>query len=753
MRLTLRTLLAYLDDILEPDDTEDIAKKIEESEFATNLVHRTRDCMRRLRLGVPPVVGRGLATDPNTVAEYLDNTLPSERVPEFEKICLESDVHLAEVASGHQILTLVLGEPAEINPEARQRMYRLAAHVDAPPVQADAAGPPPTGATPPALQGARRARPEVPEYLRETRSRMWPVAATIFVAALLTCGTLLMYFGPAQWRESVTALATPATEDAAADDKQATTPAAAQPAESATPEAAMPETGTPATDAGEAAAAVDDPSAPPAPEPGEEPKPQAGGEPDAAEMSAEDDAEVPVGKTDPGKAAKAARAAARPAKPLPGALPDDNPAVNPAVNPDGPAPLPDAPEPDAGPPAASAPAAGLRENPAGESFGRYTSKHEVLLKFDADSGDWKRLGAMAPLAKGDRLLSLPCFRPTIALGTNISIQPDGAALLELVGWTDEGVPIVAIEYGRLLMMTVGKAGNALQLNLDGQQDLVTFVDAESTLALEVRRVLPPGKDPREGLSPLVADVYATSGLIRLSQGDAPVELQAPEHRTLLGAASEPAGGEFPKWVTSEALSDVDRRAAAAVEPQLPPDRPVSLFLKEASSDKRREVRSLAIRASCYLGSFDACTAALNEKDEKNLWPTYIDELRSSVARSPDTAAKVRTALDKQRNADAAGLFRMLWGYSADDLRGGADRDLVDALNHDSLDLRVLAFWNLQNITGLPNFGYYPGDLAKKRNAPVNSWREKLRQGKIVPRAAASSTKSKAPAKPAEKVPS
>lgn len=123
MRLTLRTLLAWMDDTLPPAEVKEIGEQVAASPFAQQLMEKIRKVTRQRRLAIPPTSGEG-SIDANLVAAYLDNELDADRVAEVEKLCLTSDVNLAEAASCHQILSMIKHK-AKVPAEARYRMYRL----------------------------------------------------------------------------------------------------------------------------------------------------------------------------------------------------------------------------------------------------------------------------------------------------------------------------------------------------------------------------------------------------------------------------------------------------------------------------------------------------------------------------------------------------------------------------------------------------------------------------------------------------
>jgi hypothetical protein len=187
MRLTLRTLLAYLDDTLPPAEIKEIGLKVAESDAAQELIARIKQVTRRRRLTTPPATGPDARFDPNTIAEYLDNLLSPEQVAEVEKTCLESDVHLAEIAACHQILTLVLGEPALVPPTARQRMYGLVRGREAVPgrraavTTANGAGDPLLGDTDDNLLG-------LPQHSASWLRWALPLAALVLLGVLAVIG-------------------------------------------------------------------------------------------------------------------------------------------------------------------------------------------------------------------------------------------------------------------------------------------------------------------------------------------------------------------------------------------------------------------------------------------------------------------------------------------------------------------------------------------------------------------------------------
>lgn len=125
MRLTLRTLLAYLDKVLEPNDAKALEEKIVSGRLARGMIDRIHSVLARPKLAAPKFDARGVSGDANVVAEYLDNTLAAQQVVGFEQACLGEDARLAEVASCHQILTIVLAKPASVTVSLKERIRRI----------------------------------------------------------------------------------------------------------------------------------------------------------------------------------------------------------------------------------------------------------------------------------------------------------------------------------------------------------------------------------------------------------------------------------------------------------------------------------------------------------------------------------------------------------------------------------------------------------------------------------------------------
>jgi len=107
-------------------------------------------------------------------------------------------------------------------------------------------------------------------------------------------------------------------------------------------------------------------------------------------------------------------------------------------------------------------------------------------------------------------------------------------------------------------------------------------------------------------------------------------------------------------------------------------------------------------------------------------------LQQAIGRSDETAGRVRQALEKVRTQEAAGLYRMLWGYSADDLNQGEATKLVSYLSHGELDYRVLAFENLRRIAG-KTLNYRPELPETRRRTSEKRWQELLDAGQLTVR--------------------
>lgn len=726
MRLTLRTLLAYMDGILEPEQAEALRKKVEESEFAAKLMDRIREVSRRLRLGAPHVREKAELLDPNTVAEYLDNTLHGDRVPDFEKVCLESDMHLAEVASCHQILTMILGEAAEIDPQTRQRMYQLLEQVAAAEQAEENSASPGSGTDaaesspekPVAGEsGPTPAKPKasVPEYLREptTPRRFWVGAALLFLAgfaAMILLGALGM-LDPGKPLARLLGISGP----------EEVQPAASQPT-------------------------------PPEPSPQETPAPSGKEkltQPEGVLPKAPSEAEKPGTEKAPLPEEVQKTPPSEPGKEKPSA-PSEKPEEKPKA--EAPPPSPPAPEekpPEEKPGEKMPPAEPAK--PAPQLLGRLVSDREVLLRLDPVQQDWWPAASQGNISSGERLLALPTFRPVMGLSSGITITLIGAAEVELLPGSVETPPGMKVLFGRAILSTVGKENVPLRIQVEGGIGLLTLLDPDSTAAIAVSRMHIPGNDPLHQPDPVKVEIYTIRGRSAWTGPEGkplgiPPQQLLPIELSWIGGG--PAQGSpwkmavgvpvpiaaLPEWITKDTSNPLERRASPEVEQKLRDDqRMARIGLMELLDHRLPEVQALAIRCLSYLGEYQRSTALLNKPEERSGWFDAIELLQEATLRSPESAVAVQEALAKQYGSqNATLLYRMLLGYSEEGLKAGEAAALVDLLDHNDLVFRVLSFWNLQKLTG-KGFYYQPEAPKTKRDPAVKRWRDWLAQwtaGKI-----------------------
>lgn len=748
MRLTLRTMLAYLDDVLEADDAAEIGKKIEESTFASDLTHRIRGSVRRLQLPTPPIDGEGIGLDANSVSEYLDSTLSDDQVPEFEKVCLDSDVHLAEVASCHQILTLVLGDPANVDQATRERIYEIGKSMvmetsssekeqpdSVPSVLVDQLDRPNEARTEDVnearsgLNQSVRSKSEIPDYLRDPpRRRLWPVIVTAVVAAMITFITLILYGPIDRTHPAYVALFGVGSR---VDDANTWKGPDKADSESSIDISNDRLVISPAVDGRES------------------------GEPPSANVAATtgfDERNVVNASSTTGNRANGLTSRYSDTKPtvdVGATLVDESSQGEnlPAEDEDVVDEIP----------TSEVVAIGVEESEettglnlvGGESdvseeqqptepvnVGRYPGE-QVLARLNVEADFWQRLAPNSTLFTGDSLLALPNFQPQINLDSGMQLTLVGGTLVRVEG-SPAGEPRLHIRYGRCLMtQNIGNDAPTI-FELAGRRMEIKFANVASEVAIEVQPIITPGMDIRKTPAINLVRIVPYMGTIEITIDAEPSQIvTAGEAFQLVDGVDEKvlAIEELPTWIHGGDLRAIDRTAADELERALPLERSIELTLAEkteaSSSRRREEVRALAAHCLTYFNQFNPVITSLNDSGQRPWWHSHFLTLRTAVARSSESADALLDCLEKQQRGDAEELLQLIYGYSPNALSTGKAADLVDFLEHSKLIFRVLARENLQSITGLPDPYYRPEHPAAKRKRYVKNWRKRLEAGEIV----------------------
>jgi hypothetical protein len=365
------------------------------------------------------------------------------------------------------------------------------------------------------------------------------------------------------------------------------------------------------------------------------------------------------------------------------------------------------------------------------------SDNQLLVRWHEGVGAWMRLASGEPLTMGDQFMVLPTYRPVLIMSDGLELTLCGAtrgAILEesSESGNEPSKPSIGIEYGCVIIATGGKEGGQISLRCGPCRQAITLLDASSAAAIEVRRIRAPGQDPEQTDAHCVVRLWATGGPIQLQRpGQAPAQIDPGMVFVCVDedeGSIEPAH-QSPLWLESLPLRPIDREASRQLDSKVTAERPVARSLDDATHDRRAEVRALAVGCLAHFEQYGALVRALGSEEQRSWWTLHFDSLQEALARSRQSAQAVHQALQDHCGGDASLLYRLAWGYSDEQLRVGADAELVHLLGHESLSVRVFGLETLRRITG-KTLSFLPWVPQRQRHRAVVAWQNLQEDGGV-----------------------
>ena len=776
MRLTLRTLLAWLDNVLPPETQKQLGDKVTDSPVAQQIVSRIRGVVERPQVSAPTVLGKGLANDANSVAEYLDNTLALDRLQPFERICIESDVHLAEVAACHTLLAQMNEDPTVLAPldkAGRARLLAAMGHLSATAeatatreqttarngvatLQASAS----IGAQKPAgvsekiqcdsvLLDAKGVRDRTQFAMRgrvnsagtPPRSRSQNASLGAWAAAVCAM-VLLLLLGfflvratvgsrrppvPVQPAPSVAA-SEPANAGAIREQTNGENPTQSDATQSdptqndAAVDAAL--NGEPLSDGPAGADAEPQP-----------PAPNTIGVPVQTALQADgvDVAETPLGEASQTR------------------VPRGDAMAIAAIPPSSAVPVPV--DLTAGLDAGLA-TAGRSQNGVG-----FVGRSGLLLHKIVEAGQpaWVPFAPGAAMAPPEELLVPPGFHTEFNVqGVTISLLPRTKAKLSV---DPDGTPRIEIVFGRAIVRASRRDAH---LGMNAGQIIGTVIDGLiEPIAIHVELERSAGANPAVDPTRVHAGIISVEGGVVWRQGE---QLPVEGDRLLEGIAAQgmvesrnsiewdslrptmvtvARQRELPEWTKSATRSDpLEKSACERLAARAVASLPLDQDLREIAAEKsgRVEDKQLAVSTLALLGEFNElvevlCASAPGRKLEARQW-TVLEAATVPLALSRGTIAadKLRAAFETHSpHGKAEWLFAMARGFTDDDLTKGAAADLVKSLEDGELVVRRYAFKCLTDIarsSETDKLRYRPDGMLESRREGVQWWKGQLDKGAI-----------------------